>query len=48
MKWVKPSGIEIETNDNPETIAYCEKLGWKKAGAKKAAPKKKAARKKAE
>lgn len=29
MKWVKPSGQEIETNDLPETIEYCESLGWK-------------------
>lgn len=30
MKWTKPNGTEIETNDSPETIAYCESLGWKK------------------
>ena len=29
MKWVKPSGVEIETNDREETIEYCESLGWK-------------------
>ena len=27
-KWKKPSGVEIETNDLPETIEYCESLGW--------------------
>ena len=31
MKWIKPSGLEIEINDNKETIAYAESLGWKKA-----------------
>jgi len=29
MKWEKPSGIEIETNDMKETIEYCKSLGWK-------------------
>jgi len=29
MKWVKPSGQEIETNDNPATVKHCESLGWK-------------------
>jgi len=29
MKWVKPSGQEIETNDSPETVKHCESLGWK-------------------
>ena len=43
MKWTKPSGLKIETNDEPATIAYCESLGWKKAKA----PVKKAAKKKA-
>ena len=45
MKWTKPNGNTIETNDEPATIAYAEKLGWKKAGAKKKAPVKKAAKK---
>lgn len=31
MKWIKPSGIEIETNDLEETIKYCKSLGWKSA-----------------
>lgn len=30
MKWIKPNGTEIETNDSEETIAYCESLGWKR------------------
>lgn len=34
MKWIKPSGLEIETNDLDETIDYCESLGWKEAGSK--------------
>ena len=29
MIWIKPSGIEVETNDMPETIAYCNSIGWK-------------------
>jgi hypothetical protein len=29
MKWIKPSGLEIETNDSEETIKYCKSLGWK-------------------
>lgn len=29
MKWVKPSGLKIETNDLPKTIEYCKSLGWK-------------------
>lgn len=28
MKWTKPSGVEVETNDMPETIKYCRSLGW--------------------
>lgn len=28
MKWTKPNGTEIETNDLPETIAYGRSLGW--------------------
>lgn len=31
MKWIKPSGVEIETNDMPETLAYCRSLGWQAA-----------------
>jgi hypothetical protein len=29
MKWIKPNGQEIETNDRPETIEHCESIGWK-------------------
>lgn len=28
MLWKKPSGLEIETVDNKETVAYCLSLGW--------------------
>jgi len=38
IKWVKPSGQEIETNDKEETIEYCESLGWERA-KKKPGPK---------
>lgn len=34
MKWIKPSGVEIETNDLKATIAHAESLGWKKADEK--------------
>jgi hypothetical protein len=34
MKWIKPSGLEIETNDMKETIEYCKSLGWKDAKSK--------------
>jgi hypothetical protein len=36
IKWVKPSGVELETNDLKKTVAYCESLGWKRKGAKPA------------
>lgn len=35
MKWIKPSGLEIETNDLKATVKYCESLGWKKKEVKK-------------
>jgi hypothetical protein len=35
MKWIKPNGTEIETNDREETIEYCKSLGWKDAAEKK-------------
>lgn len=28
MKWKKPNGNEIETNDEEVTIEYCKSLGW--------------------
>ena len=31
IKWIKPNGNEIETNDAPATVAHCEALGWKRA-----------------
>jgi len=30
MKWIRPSGTEIETDDRPETIAYAESLAGRK------------------
>jgi|TARA_R110000803_G_scaffold46383_3_gene97348 hypothetical protein len=50
MKMIKPSGIEVEVNDN--SISFAKNLGWKEAGKKaspktKAAPKAKASAKKA-
>jgi hypothetical protein len=45
MKWTKPSGVEVETNDSEETIEYCKSLGWKET--KKEEPKKKTTKSKA-
>ena len=28
MKWKKPNGTRIETNDMKETLEYCRSLGW--------------------
>ena len=44
MKWIKPSGLEIETNDEAATVAKAESLGCKPV---KKAPVKKAVKKKA-
>ena len=30
MKWMRPSGTILETNDFPGTIEDCEKKGWKR------------------
>lgn len=30
IKWKKPSGVEVETNDNPDNVEYCISLGWKR------------------
>ena len=35
MKWVKPNGSEIETNDLPATIEVAKKLGWVEAKSKR-------------
>ena len=40
IKWKRPSGTIIETNDDPATIAKCESMGWTQVKAAKAAPKK--------
>ena len=29
IKWLRPSGAEIETNADESTIDYCVSLGWK-------------------
>lgn len=29
MKWIRPSGVELETNDREVTIEYCKSLGFK-------------------
>ncbi len=28
IKWKRPSGVPLETNDMKETIKYCESLGY--------------------
>lgn len=38
MKWKKPSGLEIETVDDKETVAYCKSLGWEQLPAPKYPP----------
>jgi hypothetical protein len=48
IKWLRPSGTEIETNDRDVTIEYCESLGFEKVNEPKEAPKKKAGRSKKE
>ena len=30
MKWIRPSGVELETNDRDVTIKYLESLGFKR------------------
>ena len=30
IKWIKPSGAEIETNDAPATVAACEAMEWQR------------------
>ena len=37
MKMIKPSGIEVEVNDN--SISFAKNLGWKEAGKKASAKK---------
>lgn len=29
VTWIRPSGSEIETNDDPATLAQAVSLGWK-------------------
>jgi len=35
IKWIKPSGDEIETNDESATIEAAKVAGWKRKQAKK-------------
>ena len=41
IKWVKPNGLEIETNDKPETIEAARALGWELHEPKKRKTRKK-------
>lgn len=45
MKWIRPSGLEIETNDLEETVKYCKSLGWKEKKEEVKKESKKAAKK---
>jgi len=36
IMWDRPSGTQLETNELPETIAYCESLGWTQVKKKRA------------
>ena len=45
MIWIKPSGVEVETNDLPATIEYAKSIGWKeKKEVKKESKKKKSSK----
>ena len=48
MIWIKPSGVEVKTNDREETIEYCISLGWKEKSEEiiKPVSKKKSSKKK--
>ena len=37
IKWIKPSGSEIETGDNAATLAMAKSLGWVRAENKEKA-----------
>jgi hypothetical protein len=39
IKWKRPSGTILETNDRDVTIAYCEKLGFERMGKDGGEPK---------
>jgi hypothetical protein len=36
ITWVKPNGNEITTNEEKETIEYCESLGFERKDKKEA------------
>lgn len=42
IKWKRPSGVPLETNDNKKTIEYLESLGYTQDSPKKKTVKKKA------
>jgi len=35
ITWIKPSKLEIVTNDEKATVEHCESLGWKRKKATK-------------
>lgn len=35
IKWTKPSGLKIQTNDMDETVEYCKSLDWKQVTGRK-------------
>jgi hypothetical protein len=36
ITWIRPSKVELITNDLPATIEHCEKLGYKRKQVRKA------------
>ena len=38
MKWIKPSGVEVETNDLKASVEAAKALGWKPKSEKKEEP----------
>ncbi len=32
IKWIKPDGGKVESNERKETVAYLESINWKREG----------------
>jgi len=35
ITWIRPSKVDLVTNDLPATIKYCENLGFKRKSSRK-------------
>ena len=35
IKWIKPNGVELETNEHEPNILQAEEYGWKRVDAEK-------------